>query len=234
MRNKRQMLSVGEALQPNVVWQHESLPMALVRYEVAAGQLGLVAAKAELEQRAINARSNTWSYDTDQQSHPANYPATVALASVFQKRVINRSPLARLPLKLAFIRRSLSSQSEVVGGLHIDVDRGTNLIADEARKDREILRLIFNLDDRAPRYVAHTELPARNLRARGIDIPHNRYKVLSSVKQCGVERAAIPALEQDAIYALGFISSRVPHVGLDTPSGNFVIAYGAYVEDKEI
>jgi hypothetical protein len=61
----------------------------------------------------------------------------------------------------------------------------------------------------------------------GVRVPRADYQVVELPAEIEVRTIEIPPLEQDALYALAFCASVVPHVGVDGADGHFLASYEA-------
>jgi len=90
----------------------------------------------------------------------------------------------------------------------------------------ELARLLINLAP-TPRAFRYAAVDRFQLARRGLGVPRSDYKVVELPPDVPIELIEIPALEPDAVHALAFWASVVPHVGLDGPDGHFLASYEA-------
>ena len=126
---------------------------------------------------------------------------------------------------LSFFKTTVGTAPEASEGVHFDgfhLDTHPDIRSDEQRL--ELARLLINLapTPRAFRYAARDRF---ELARRGLRVPRSDYQVVELPPDVAVETAEIPALEPDAVHALAFEASVVPHVGSDGPDGHFLASY---------
>lgn len=215
-----------------VILEDSSGPlMVLERYALPSG-LNFAGAYQELlkyiEERAD--ASYTWGYFPGIVDPNDPYPECQKLEKDLQESLVSQFPTEQQDLHLAFIRAASQRPVSEFGGLHIDADQGVMHKRDASTMDKNILRVLVNLDSLNPRRLGYTKQTAEELRSQGLDIPKDHYQEIKLPDHIKLESIEIPPRELGHIYVLKFWSDIVPHAGLTDDSGHFLAAYGMYLD----
>jgi len=215
-------------LERRVIFGNNKDPMmVLEKYSCTLSPMKLDKTKVELlkyiEQEAGS--SSTWGY------FPAfnperHFPACKDLEFELKKRLLSQ---IKGEFSLAFIRLAIKKPISHYGGLHIDVD----IAAGHTRTNpNEIVRLLVNTGD-SPRILEYVNDSLTSLLNKGIKIQRDKYQILKLPKSVEINKIEIPPKEKHAIWVLKFWSSIIPHAGITSESGHFLVAYGKYSKRKE-
>jgi hypothetical protein len=128
---------------------------------------------------------------------------------------------------LSFFKTTSGTAPAVEEGVHFD---GFHLDTHpDIRNDAdgvELARLLINLAP-TPRAFRYAEIDRFGLARLGVRVPRSDYQVVDLPAAVEVRTIEIPPLEPDAVHALAFWASVVPHVGSDGPDGHFLASYEA-------
>lgn len=211
--------------------------MILREYRVDRAKLDFDAAHRELLAHIATRAddSHTWGYFPELAPDLTEYPQSVRLAGQLEENLFDKEPeLRQQNYTLAFMRAASQEPVSEFGGLHIDVHAGIAHKRDAAvPPESQIIRVLLNpyAYPRTLRYIAMT---TTELRARGFDIPYERYQILRFPADIPTAQVEIPPLEDDRLYGLQFYSSLIPHAGITDQQGHFLIAYGAYTNTLSV
>ena len=218
------------AFKRDVVFTRQTFPMmVLEKYEIDLSQ-EINAARKELEKLLIqNAdNSHTWGYFPQYCDNPSYYSSCIRLGKRLTENLIRGLSEPEKSMSLAFIRLASDRPNSSYGGLHIDVDSGVAHQRDKTiAENLDIIRLIVNLGEH-PRIIEHIPFTKEELRDFGYKISDDKYEVLTLKEGFPKKRIEIPPRKDNAIYALKFWSSQVPHAGITDECGHFMAAFGCY------
>ena len=178
------------------------------------------AAQKELVQSATKNKSLVWGYYSSLDKE-TTYPACAQLAQDLRK-------ITGTSLQLAFIRVSTGKQESGIGGLHTDSHIDGRPIVDPTRKENEeVLRVLLN-GGTMPRKLGYCEFTPNELAQKGAILTEMGYTKVELPSSISMKTIEIPPREENAIWALTFWASLIPHTGIDDERGHFLIAYGKY------
>jgi hypothetical protein len=148
-------------------------------------------------------------------------PALAELERVLRERIVEAG------FSLSFFKTTSGRPPPAEEGVHFE---GFHLDTHpEIRSDAggvELARLLVNLAP-TPRAFRYAEVDRFELAERGMRVPRSDYQVVELPPEVPIRVIEIPALEAEAVHALAFWASVVPHVGLDGPDGHFLASYEA-------
>jgi hypothetical protein len=124
-------------------------------------------------------------------------PALARLHGLLRERVVEPG------YELSFFKTTVGQAPEAEEGVHFDG---------------------FHLDTHPD---VRSDSDGFELARRGVRVPRADYQVVELPAEIEVRTIEIPPLEQDALYALAFCASVVPHVGVDGADGHFLASYEA-------
>ena len=186
---------------------------------------GLVeAARTELLDRGTPDREAPfrWGYvlGVDGPEVRAALPNATRLDELLREQTVDRD------YSLSFLKTSAGPAPEASEGVHHD---GFHLdthpeIVDES--GLELARVLINLAPE-PRTLRIARTDRFELAARGVPVHRGDYQVVDLPPGIETGTIEIPPIERDAVHALAFWASVVPHVGADRPEGHFVASYEA-------
>jgi hypothetical protein len=151
----------------------------------------------------------------------ADLPAVAALERLLREHVVERG------YALSFLKTTTGAAPEAEEGVHFDgfhLDTHPDIRSDE--DGVELARLLINLAP-APRAFRYAAVDRFELARRGLRVPRSDYQVVELPADVPIEVVEIPALEPNAVHALAFWASVVPHVGVDGSDGHFLASYEA-------
>jgi len=187
-------------------------------------------------QTLSDGQSATWGFFPELHPEEADYPACVALKSIFDQQFLQLAPLQPFALKLAFIRLATSEPQSSFGGLHIDASAGIDHLPPKERPAEHdgILRILINLYDEAPRKLAYSVENIDSLRQQGVSIPADHYEIVKLPAGMPLQHYLVPAAEPDCLHGVMFESSSVLHAGQTNQKGHFLLSYGGYANTAEL
>jgi hypothetical protein len=93
----------------------------------------------------------------------------------------------------------------------------------------ELLRVLVNLSTE-PRTFVYAQTDRWQLEARGITLRRQEFEQLRLPPDIESQSLEIPGRRPGAVYALRFLASAVPHVGLNGPHGYFLASFEALAQ----
>jgi hypothetical protein len=148
-------------------------------------------------------------------------PAVARLERLLREHVVEPG------YALSFLKTTVGAAPDADEGVHFDgfhLDTHPEIRSDEA--GLELARLLINLAP-TPRAFRYAAIDRFELARRGVRVPRSDYQVVELPRDVPVELIEIPPLGRDAVHALAFLASVVPHVGVDGAGGHFLASYEA-------
>jgi hypothetical protein len=148
-------------------------------------------------------------------------PALARLDGLLREHVVEPD------YELSFFKTTVGHAPEAEEGVHFDgfhLDTHPDIRSDS--DGVELARLLINLAP-TPRAFRYAAIDRFELARLGVSVPRSDYQVVELPPEVEVRTIQIPPLQPDALHALGFQASVVPHVGVDGPDGHFLASYEA-------
>lgn len=203
--------------------------MRLVRLELALNPGVVRAARNELLDRISPGRNAEfrWGYVLGVEERELEALQATRMLDEMLRRAIGHVVAMRTgrPYALSFFKACVGMPPEVDEGVHYDgfhLDTHPEVTGD----GRELTRVLVNLAP-TPRALRFAHADRYELARRGVFVDRSDYQVVDLPADVRTRIVEIPALEAQAVHALHFWASVVPHVGVEAPAGHFLASYEA-------
>ncbi len=179
--------------------------------------------------------SATWGFFPELQPELKEYSACVKLQEWFDKNFLTLPALQPFVLRLAFIRLAISEPQSSFGGLHIDASAGIDHLPPKhpRAQSNSILRVLINLYSES-RELQYSPEDVDSLRAKGIDIPKDHYKIIELPQGTELRSYFVRPREASVVHGVMFESNTILHAGRTNQKGHFLLSYGSYADARDI
>lgn len=112
------------------------------------------------------------------------------------------------------------------GGPHLD---SHPRLAD----DLELFRILVNLCEQRRRFT-YVRTDRRRLQRAGVEVGRSEFAALRLPGSHELARVDLPGRRDECVFALHFLASAVPHVGVDEAHGYFLASFEAVADPERI
>jgi hypothetical protein len=216
-------------IEHNAVYIRNGLPLiTLCHWPVAEGSLPdrlFDATEQELLSRTSCIRNQSFvgSYLLGLEFCEDSFPCCAVLLQYVRSALVQPlESLLKVKLAFSFIKYAAgmpppSAEGVFYEGEHLDSHPGL-------QNDLELFRVLFNVA-RTTRLFRYRETDSRELLRQGISTGRSDFRSLSLPSSIKERVAIIPGRNRERICGLCFWASMIPHVGVNTNDGYFLISY---------